>query len=62
MLIVWMSENSTKDWSVRPRNLLRVTVEVDDKEQYTIACPTGVLKDKYSRNQQRLLLLDDVNR
>ena len=50
-----------------PRNLLGVIVDVDDSEQYTIACPSGVLKGKYSRNQfdvctQRLLLLDDVNR
>ena len=50
-----------------PRNLLGVIVDVDDSEQYTIACPFGVLKGKYYRNQfdvcpQRLLLLDDVNR
>ena len=49
-----------------PRHLLGVIADVDDNEQYTIACPSGVLKGKYARNQfdvcpQRLLLLDDVN-
>ena len=42
-------------------------VDVDDNELCTIACPSGLLKGKYSRHQfdlcpHRLLLLDDVNR
>ena len=48
-----------------PRNLPGVIVDVDDNEQYTIACPSGVLKGKYSRNQFDVcpqMMLDDVNR
>ena len=37
-----------------PRNLLGVIVDVDDNEQYTTACPSGVLKRIYSRNHKSL--------
>ena len=49
-----------------PRNILGIIISCDDKEQYTIACPAGILKGKFSRNQfdlcpQKLLYRDDVN-
>ncbi|KAG1659793.1 hypothetical protein GQR58_022325 [Nymphon striatum] len=48
-----------------PRNIIGVIVEVSDSEQYSIACPAGVLNGKYSRNQfdlcpQKLLTLSDI--
>ena len=49
-----------------PRNILGVITEVSDNEQYTIGCPSGLLRAKCSRNQfdlcpEKLLSLEDIN-
>ena len=48
-----------------PRNILGVILAVENG-QYTIGCPSGILKGKYSRHQfdlcpQRLLSESDIN-
>ena len=50
-----------------PRNLLRVIVDLDENNMYTINVKAGILKGKFSRNQfdlcpQRLLTDADVDR
>ena len=49
-----------------PRNILGVILNCDENEQYTIGCPSGILRGKFSRNQfdlcpQKLLTRKDLN-